>query len=124
MRVPDDCELAERFAELRQEVQRAPPPFDPRAYRGAGRRTSARTTWIAMALAAAALLIVAVDVTRRRASPMPSVAVDLDATHWRAPTDFLLATPGVELLRDIPELGTSSPWLADPYPSHSPEPGQ
>jgi len=33
--------------------------------------------------------------------------IDLAAVRWEAPTDFLLALPGEELLRAVPELGRS-----------------
>jgi len=32
--------------------------------------------------------------------------VDLATTHWEAPTDFLLRTPGAELLRTVPRFTT------------------
>jgi len=37
--------------------------------------------------------------------------VDLGATAWRSPTDFLLATPGSVLMRTVPALGSPDRWV-------------
>jgi hypothetical protein len=53
---------------------------------------------VAVAAAAAALVIFGLI----RPQGRRAVLVDLAAAHWEAPTDFLLRTPGAELLRTIP----------------------
>src|SRR5439155_1510621 len=67
---------------------------DPEAVRRRG-----RVAGLAVAAAAALLLFAVLRPGGRR-----KVLVDLDAARWEAPTDFLLRTPGAELLRAVPRL--------------------
>jgi hypothetical protein len=62
-------------------------------------RLRRRVVGVGFAAAAAAALVIfgLVRPQGRRA-----VLVDLAAAQWEAPTDFLLRTPGAELLRTIP----------------------
>jgi hypothetical protein len=56
---------------------------------------------------AAAIVVIAVVLARpdrTRPTGAPHV-VDLGAVVWRSPTDFLLSTPGSELLRSVPAIG-------------------
>jgi hypothetical protein len=60
--------------------------------------------WVAAA-ALAALVIGTVWIATRDGTASPQTLVALDATWWVAPTDFLLTTPGADLLRSVPTLG-------------------
>jgi hypothetical protein len=51
------------------------------------------------------VLLVSVIPFVRRSEPRPQPSI----TAWKAPTDFLLATPGRELLQSTPELRGSNP---------------
>ena len=111
---PDDRDLRERFAALRAEEQRRAPRFsavwaaaEDRRGRRQGRRAGLR---LAAAFAGAALLTLAVFVWRPSSPPPPapgSEPVPPSITEWRAPTDFLLETPGREVLRTVPRFGRS-----------------
>ncbi len=98
-----DPDLRERFEALRREEEAQAPAF---AVPGArSRRPPPLPAWAA----AAALVIVAgaalwwlLPRADENAAPL---LVDWSATVWRAPTDFLLETPGRDLLRTVPTLG-------------------
>lgn len=96
----DDRELAAAFADLRREEEVRTPPFDEIVRRGrahpsrAGRSLAARPLWLA---AAAALVALGVWLGVRTREIRPSAAVP-PLAEWRSPTDFLLATPGRDLL--------------------------
>jgi hypothetical protein len=45
--------------------------------------------------------------------------VDLGAATWRSPTDFLLATPGADLMRTVPHFGSPEHWTPIDAPSGS-----
>ncbi|HEY8130290.1 MAG TPA: hypothetical protein VII12_00235 [Thermoanaerobaculia bacterium] len=86
----NDDRLRQAFAELRREEAAHVPPF-----RVDGRRGRWPATRLAFALLV--LMIVAM-IFRHHNTPQPSIA------EWRAPTDFLLKTPGQELLTSVPHL--------------------
>lgn len=98
-RDPADADLRTRFAALAAEDARAALPFTvPRVERV--RRVVSRP----LAAAAAAVLLAGAGYAwwaarPRAAAPYP---IDLGAVTWTAPTDFLLDTPGLALLRDVP----------------------
>jgi len=95
----DDRALAAAFADLRQEEEGQTPPFDEMVRRGRSRPARAarflllRPVWLAAAVALAALGVwMGVRAREPRHPDVPSLA------EWRSPTDFLLATPGRDLL--------------------------
>lgn len=70
---------------------------------------AARVAAIAIALALIGLLAV----SRRVAGPtvVPPVTGELlSSARWSGPTDFLLATPGGDLLRSTPRIGAPMPF--------------
>ena len=86
----NDDQLRNAFAELRRaETARIP------AFRIHGRR--GRRPHMRLAFAVVLLIVLAVVMIPRR-PPQPSISA------WRAPTDFLLQTPGRELLTSVPDL--------------------
>lgn len=68
-----------------------------------GTRLAAAALALALAAGAGALLRL-----RPRPAPPPQEAVIARLSHWRAPTDSLLHTPGDQWLRVVPRLGESS----------------
>lgn len=101
----DDSDLRERFAALRREEQRNVPGF--LGMLGNARRPP-RTRRVlpsaaVLATAAAVLAVLALLPLRERQGPReaPSIA------EWKSPTDFLLATPGRDLLTTLPQFGVA-----------------
>jgi hypothetical protein len=102
-RLPDDKDLVERFAELRNAQRGAIPSFANLTARR-GRRGNRRAPFalgLAAALMAAAIIGVLVERVRVREAPAP---LDLRTARWTAPTDFLLNVPGNWMLRDLPRI--------------------
>jgi hypothetical protein len=95
----DDRALAAAFAGLRREEEHKTPPFDEVVRRGRARPAGAvslfrtRPLWLAAAVALAVLAVwLGLRAREPRHPAVPSLA------EWRSPTDFLLATPGRDLL--------------------------
>jgi len=95
----NDDRLHAAFTELRRQETAHVPPFNrlwgAAALRGDGRRGRRPSTRLAFALL---ILIVLAVIIRHHSTPQISI------TEWRAPTDFLLKTPGQELLTSVPNL--------------------
>ena len=88
----NDDRLKNAFAELRRAEMAHVPAF--RVARQARLPVLHRLAfaWIVL------LIVIGVAIIPRHRQPRPSI------TEWRAPTDFLLQTPGRELLNTIPDL--------------------
>ncbi|OLC35249.1 MAG: hypothetical protein AUH81_10560 [Candidatus Rokubacteria bacterium 13_1_40CM_4_69_5] len=106
--------LQEQFLALRREAGGGTPRFHDTIAGLATRRERAaqlrhRSWGVAggIAVAAAALALVAVV----RPGGTRAVPVSLAAARWEAPTDFLLRTPGAELLRTLPTFTTEGRLL-------------
>ena len=118
-----DRELARLFEAQRQADEAAAPAFREVLARTRARRAPLEGLIWRPALAVAAVVVVAAVLTlhrparpvpptnRTRArtpeSALPAAAVALAA--WRAPTDFLLETPGADLLTRVPALVHPAP---------------
>src|SRR5687767_8461161 len=103
----DDRDLRDMFARLRREDHSHAPPFRLPA----SRPVSPWATPVKVAAAAAVILVAVVLAVPDSGSRRPPVQlVDLGDAAWHSPTDFLLNTPGRELLRTIPPIGTSRGW--------------
>lgn len=93
----NDGLLRERFNELRNEERSGVPRY---------RRPAPRRTHIAWRVAAVMLIIVVIAVVLWP-RPVRFTASDRMAARsiaqWQAPTDFLLRTPGSEILKGIPQ---------------------
>jgi hypothetical protein len=133
---PGDRELHARFAALRAEDAARMPGFD-QVLRRAGRRKSRRPGRLLPAAGLAAALVAVISVTLLRKSPEPLAHVaDVPAASpagamspaspaladWRAPTDFLLDTPGRALLETVPRIGPASSSGARQRRSEDPTP--
>ncbi|HYS55429.1 MAG TPA: hypothetical protein VER58_16855 [Thermoanaerobaculia bacterium] len=86
--------LHDAFVTLRREEAARAPRFDRMWHARPQRRLVPRFAFATMLLIVVALFFV----VRRPEPPRPSISA------WKAPTDFLLATPGRELLQRTPEL--------------------
>src|SRR5688500_19165067 len=95
----DDRELRELFARLKQEDRARVPSFRTPVAKEAPRSGRAARVAIAAAIVLIAFVLARPDQTPRT---MPRPVVDLGAAAWQSPTDFLLITPGNELLRSMP----------------------
>jgi hypothetical protein len=97
-----DTALRKRFASLRQEEQQHIPAFASQW----GRRSRVQRSkglWFA---AAGCALIVAIAILLLRSERTNRNEVSkVEITEWKAPTDFLLETPGREILQTVPEIG-------------------
>jgi hypothetical protein len=106
-----DQELRERFAALRRDDAKRTPDFE-RMLRRSRHRASSRLGGL---VAASCLLLAAVaasvfQISHDRARPAPN-AFTPSLANWRAPTDFLLNTPGRELMHTVPRIGEPSHWI-------------
>ncbi len=104
-----DGALHEAFRALRRAAEAAAPDFRDTLAGLARRRATvarARRRFGMLAVAAAAVVLAVLGVTRFGGLGSRAAIVDLASTRWEAPTDFLLRTPGAELLRAVPTFTT------------------
>jgi hypothetical protein len=104
-RKDDDTDLRSAFEALRREDAARAPSFEAllrKAPRSADRRRPWLVPAVTGAVAAAALTVAIVSVARR---PEPRLPPPVSIEEWTAPTDFLLQTPGRELLETVPRIG-------------------
>lgn len=107
-----NSDLREMFSALKEEDRQLGASFRTVFGRSRLRRRETSRKWVAAAslAAAGAVIVVTLVNTINRASPKPWMHPSLSATSWRAPTDFLLETPGRDLLGGIPSLGFPTDW--------------
>jgi hypothetical protein len=102
--MPDDRDLRELFAELRREDHAHAGEFGS-FLRARPRANPIRlSVWAAAAAGLAvtiAVVVMSVPRSGRRTIGTPEISI----TEWKSSTDFLLRTPGLELLRTIPSIG-------------------
>lgn len=125
----DDQKLRERFAALRREDAAQAPDFARLlSRRSSSRKARPRPSWrvhrfatpIAAAFGVVVVLIVAVALFRFYPFYSRPAAGNLSITQWRSPTDFLLQTPGHELLESVPRVGQWPDGLLLSRPSPTP----
>ena len=113
----DDRDLRARFAALRQEDEARRPDFSV-FWGPAGRprpRWGGRLAAVAVVLVTMMTAILFLRSPRREPAPhVPKPVTSI--IEWKAPTDFLLETPGRELLETVPQIGQ--------WPGHSASPGR
>lgn len=106
----DDSDLRELFSRLRQEEAEGAPAFaELRQALPARRRAPLRVGLLAAVALAGVVLAVRLGLERPEPAPIPTDM--LSVTTWKAPTDFLLATPGREVLSTVPRFGGDLPTL-------------
>jgi hypothetical protein len=124
----DDRDLRESFAALRREVEAhvppisilAPPPHK-RGYPWLPGKLAAGAIGLAILIAAAVWLLPGFRVAHP-ASNRDREQATASITSWKPATDFLLDTPGRELLQGVPEIGVWHGMANEPNPGESPRP--
>ena len=108
----EDRDLADRFARLRRDERTAAPAFADVTTRRVPERI--RRGPLAIGLAAAVVAAIAIGlVASRDGTGGAPLVIDLRATSWTAPTDFLLDTPGNWMLRDLPKIAAPASMKLD-----------
>src|SRR5262249_49464077 len=102
---PGDEQLRRRFGDLRREDEWRAPQFAA-LWRSRQRKRQRLSRWFAAG--ASAVLVLAGLLWLRSVQHGPENAPAASITAWKAPTDFLLETPGRELLRTVPAIGGRS----------------
>ena len=99
----DDQNIRERFAQVLREDRAQSPEFRPLVPR---LRSTPRSRHLLAAVAAVTLGAVVVRwATADRLHVPPMIGpIDMSATMWTSPTDFLLQTPGRAMLNTVPAL--------------------
>ena len=96
---PVDADLREQFQRLKQQDKDRAPAFRRPASPGGHWRLNYRFAALAL------ILIAGIVFTIARRQQLPDEAVIAQLSHWRAPTDSLLRTPGSQLLKTLPTFG-------------------
>ncbi len=101
----DDRDLRERFAAIRHEEETRAPAFRrPSPCVHVARRPHPRlavaAACLALTIAAAAWLVIG-----SHPAVQPREQTTASLTSWKPATDFLLDTPGRDLLRQVPSFG-------------------
>jgi hypothetical protein len=113
MRDDAEADLRQAFAALRREDAEQAPPFDgvltAAQLRRGRRRLAPVLGGLAASVAAIVIVVVVVAVRHPPSTPPPAAGIE----QWTAPTDFLLRTPGREILETTPRIG-ARPFLALP----------
>jgi hypothetical protein len=106
-----DDMLLRRFSVLRREEEQQAPEFATlwKARAGARRRQG---RWFAATACALIALLAFLWIRSAQRSPEEKTVASI--TEWKAPTDFLLETPGRELLRTVPKIGQWQVYTAMP----------
>ena len=113
----DDRDLRDRFEQLRHEDRSHVPTF-----RVPVAPDASRSRWPVRIAVAAAIALVALVLARPDHPSATSAQFDLGVTAWRSPTDFLLITPGREMLRTVPAVGSPNDWSPIDLPTRLPMP--
>lgn len=96
----DDRYLRERFDSMRSAEAARGPTFERVLEAARSPRFQPRLSLAHVAVAAAVVVALGLAITRSLESPVPRAGEML--AEWTAPTDFLLRTPGSELLSSAP----------------------
>src|SRR5437867_3640560 len=111
----EETQLKQLFADLRQQDERTTPSFGATWHSAMARSEAVRPSlaWFRLSTLTAVLIGVAVAVSvflpRSRTEPRQAQPVSLTISQWQSPTDFLLTTPGEQLLKTVPQLDVT--WL-------------
>ncbi len=99
-----DRDLRDAFARLREAESKTIPPF----------RVEIRDSRLEIRRTAFALIVLILIISGSffiRKDRHPASPPDVTLSTWRAPTDFLLDTPGRELLTSSPRLQPQTPVI-------------
>jgi hypothetical protein len=99
---PDREAMHRLFAELRDADRRASPSFEAVLRRP--RSPIASSAALSSMMVLAAVVVIAAVVVARRSHSVPAGPT---LSAWQAPTDVLLSTPGIEVLRSVPSISSS-----------------
>ncbi len=115
----DDRDLRDLFASLRAEEESSAPDLEDLLRRQPvrGRSKSAGRLIAAGALLAAAIAAVVwllPEIEKPHGYRERPVAF---ITQWKSPTDFLLDTPGRDLLQTVPSVGAEHEYEFAPHPT-------
>jgi hypothetical protein len=116
-----DRQLRGLFARLKEDDRANTPSFRAPA---PATETPRRRSLQLIAVAATVVLVAIATLVMKDSDPgdTATISVILRTVAWRSPTDFLLATPGSEMLRTVPAVGTPDESMAiDRYRSLIPE---
>ena len=120
--MPEDHDLRDGFAKLRREDQAQAGEFQDSLRRARPRMAPVRRAlWVAAAASLAVFIAVGVRSLQRPGQRNPA-SPDVSITEWRSSTDFLLRTPGAEILHTVPRIGelpayTGTPGESRPTPA-------
>lgn len=127
----DNSDLRKLFQQAREADEASAPDFRGIRSRAARGQATRRLRWGRIAFPASAalaiglgLLVAGRDSHTSSRSAVPSEISEASALtldEWTAPTDFLLETPGRELLGSFPPIGTSVPDVSVTDPSTTPK---
>ena len=112
-----DDMLQRHFAVLRREEERHAPEFAT-LWKARARTRRRQARWFAAT--ACALIALLAFLWIRSAQRHAQEKTVASITEWKAPTDFLLETPGRELLRTVPEIGEWQVYSAMPGATPTP----
>jgi hypothetical protein len=114
-----DDDLRDRFAGLRQQETQRVPEFASMWHTRAPLR---KGRWLVAV--ACALIVVAAIIWLRSTQRRPEEISVAAITAWNSPTDFLLETPGREILRTVPKIGDWPGYLPPAAPAVRPSRGR
>jgi hypothetical protein len=124
-RTNDDRDLHEYFAAVRREEEAHVPPisilsltFHEHGRRRLSGKLAVAATCLATLIAAAVWLLPLLRVSHESSSHGREQAA-ASITSWKPATDFLLDTPGRELLEGVPDIGDSHGVLSAPHRGES-----
>ena len=111
----DDRRLCAFFRDLHENIDMPVPPYALVARPGRGARSARFGATLAraltLALVAGVLLLVVRGHARRAPGGDEATLLASQLSHWKAPTDFLLETPGIEYLQSPPTFGAGTEAL-------------
>lgn len=115
-----DDDLRARFAELRREEEAQAPEFALPSSSGPRHHRRPVGKFFAFAVCLVTITAVAFWLRLVPSKPEPNGKTVASLAEWRSPTDFLLETPGRELLRTVPAIGVWRNYTAAsrPRPKH------
>lgn len=107
----DDRALREQFAALRHTTGAGAPSFRSTLAEAARRRRPGTRLRYPVAVTLGAASVAALALAVAHSGGRRETLVDLTVVRWKAPTDFLLRTPGDELLRTMPAFTTEGRFV-------------